>query len=99
MVCAVLRVLALTLWAAIAPLAFFAFEVRLTQFWQLPLNGDLFLLILFALAAAVGGLSLLLFIRLSLPKRLGIFFGYWVVASVVVFLFYPAIVCYAIQCP
>ena len=99
MVSAVLRSFGIVAWAVVAPIAVFAFEVRLTQFWDTRLNVDLFLSILIGLAALAGGAALLLFLRLSPMKRIGAFVGYWLFASVILFLLYPTIVCSAVQCP
>src|SRR4051812_12996361 len=93
-----LRTLGITLCSLIIPVAAFGFGVRVTQFSHVPISGDALLIILIALAALAGGASIFL-IRVSLQRRIFTFFGYWMLASFVLFLLYPAIVCTATECP
>ena len=97
MVSAALRILGIASWAVIVPISVFASGVRLTQFWRL--NVDLLLPVLIGLAAIAGGVSLLLFVRLSFMKRIGVFVAYWLLACCILFFLYPTIVCAAVQCP
>jgi hypothetical protein len=93
-----LRGLVIGIWAVVVPVVSLTLEFRWLAHSQTPINIDVLILLVIALAALLGGAAVFC-IRTSLRRRVVGFIGYTLVTSVALFLVYPALACAFSNCP